>query len=81
MERSKMIADITDIFRDVLDDDSVVVTADTKAADIDDWDSLTHIELVIGIEKHFKIRFNATEINNWANVGEMCNAIDQLLQA
>ncbi len=76
-----MIADITDIFHDVLDDDSLVITSATKASDIDDWDSLTHIELIIGIEKHFKIRFNASEINNWANVGEMCNAIDLLLKA
>jgi len=74
-----MISEITSVFRDVLDNDKIVINEKTVADDIDDWDSLTHIELVIGIEKRFKIKFKTSEINSWANVGEMCNAIDRLL--
>jgi acyl carrier protein len=74
-----MLKEITLIFRDVLDNNKIVITESSKASDVEDWDSLTHIELIIGIEKKFKIRFNTNEINSWANVGEMCAAIDKLL--
>jgi acyl carrier protein len=76
-----MLNEITGVFRNVLDDNKLVINESTNAGDIDDWDSLTHIELIIGVEKKFKIRFNTNEINTWANVGEMCNAIDKLLPA
>ena len=75
MESEKIISEITPIFRKVLDNDSIILNLETTANDIEEWDSLTHIQLVVAIEKHFKIKFTASEIQGFKNVGEMCNAI------
>ena len=71
----EILKEVTDIFKDVLENDDIILNRETSAKDIDDWDSLTHIQLVVGIEKHFKLRFKSSEINSWKNVGEMCDAI------
>lgn len=63
------------IFIDVLDNPDLVLTETTTAADVDDWDSLTHIHLVVAVEKFFKVRFTSKEIQSWDNVGEMINCI------
>jgi len=75
LELAEVIKQVNDIFKDVFDDDSLVINSETTAKDVDDWDSLTHIQLVVAIEKHFKIRFTSTEIHGFANVGQMCEAI------
>jgi len=75
MERNEMLSQINEIFIDTLDDDDIIVEESTQAKDVDDWDSLTHIMLVVAIEKHFKIKFTSKEIISWDNVGEMINAI------
>ena len=59
MERSEMLSQINAIFKDTLDNEEVVIEEITQAADVDDWDSLTHIQLVVSIEKHFKIKFTS----------------------
>ena len=66
------------IFRDVFDDDEIVIDANTTAKDIDGWDSLTHIRLLISIEKVFDLRFTAAEISDLENVGEMVELIVSL---
>jgi acyl carrier protein len=66
---------VTEIFADVLDNPAISLSFNTTANDVDEWDSLTHIQLVVAIEKHFKLRFTASEIRSWNNVGEMCEAI------
>ena len=63
------------IFIDVLDEEDILLQLETTASDIEDWDSLTHIQLVVAIEKHFKIQFTATEIENYENVGDMCRDV------
>ena len=68
---------IQEIFRDQLDDDSLILTDETTANDVEDWDSLTHIMLVVAIEKHFKIKFTSNEILSWKNVGEMIECISK----
>ena len=75
MEREDMLSQINEIFIDTLDNEDVVVDESTQATDVDEWDSLTHIMLVVAIEKHFKIRFTSKEIQSWKNVGEMINCI------
>ena len=75
MTLEEIIQQLYPIFKDVLDNDDIVVTYQTTASDIEEWDSLTHVQLVVAIEKHFKIRFQSNEINRFKNVGEMCVAI------
>jgi acyl carrier protein len=66
---------LIEIIKDVFDDYSIVVNSETNAADIEDWDSLTHISLLVAIEKEFKIKFNLTEVKPLKNVGEMLELI------
>jgi acyl carrier protein len=77
MERSEILAQINEIFVDTLDNEDVVVEEQTQATDVEEWDSLTHIQLVVAIEKHFKIRFTSKEIQSWSNVGEMMDCIQE----
>ena len=75
MNRTDMMRQLQDIFRDLFEDDAIEITDATTAADIEDWDSLAHIELVAMVENHFHIRFSLGEINSFANVGEMCDCV------
>lgn len=75
MDPSQVIKEVNDIFIDVLDEEDIVLKRNTTANDIEDWDSLTHIQLVVAIEKHFNIKFTSSEIQNFADVGEMCDRI------
>jgi acyl carrier protein len=75
MEKSVILTEVNGIFKDVLDDDSIVLSYETSAGDVEGWDSLTHIQLVVAVEKHFKMRFTSKEIQNWKNVGEMLDCI------
>jgi acyl carrier protein len=75
MEKSELLKQVNDIFIDTLDNEDIVLTYDTTANDVEDWDSLNHIQLVVAIEKHFKIRFTSHEIQSWKNVGEMLDCI------
>ena len=63
------------VFEDVFDEDDIVVTAETTANDISEWDSLRHIRLIIAIEKEFGIKFQTSEVNDFKNVGELVNMI------
>ncbi len=77
MEHTEILAEINKIFKNVLDNDSLVIKDETQATDIDEWDSLTHIQLVVATEKKFKVRFTSKEIQTWSNVGEMIKSIEQ----
>ncbi len=67
---------INEIFIDVLEDDSIVLSRESTANEVEDWDSLNHIHLVVAIEKHFKIRFTSQEIQSWENLGEIIDCIE-----
>ena len=63
------------VFREVFDDDRILVTPNTTAADIDDWDSLNHITLISAVEDEFRVRFTMGEVSTMKNVGEMASLI------
>jgi acyl carrier protein len=75
MERSEIYDKLNEIFRDVLDNDEIELTDASKADDIEEWTSLTHIQLIVEIEKAFNLRFTSEEILEWNNVGEMVDSI------
>lgn len=73
---SSTLKQINEIFIEVLEDDSIVLSRETIAEDVEDWDSLNHIHLVVAIEKHFKIRFTSQEIQSWENLGEIIDCLE-----
>ena len=79
MKREEIFKKVSIIFQEVLDDNDIVISEDQGAKDIDEWDSLTHIMLVVETEKAFKLKFLSTEIANWNNIGEMITAIESKL--
>ena len=81
MESTEVLSRVTEIFRDVLDNDDIVLTESTTAPEVEDWDSLNHIQLIVAIEKKFKIKFTSTEIHSFKNVGELVNAISKKVDA
>jgi acyl carrier protein len=66
---------LTQIFRDVLDDDELVLKRELTAKDVDGWDSLTHIRLLVTIERKFSIKFTLPEVRELKNVGELADLI------
>ncbi len=76
MEKAKIYAVLTGIFHDVFDNDSIIVTPDLTAEDVDDWDSLSHLRLVLSVEKSFGVRFSASETGKLKNVGELVSLIE-----
>ena len=75
MSREKVYELLNAVFRDVFDDEELTVNDQTTADDIEDWDSLEHINLVVAVEKKFGIKFNMGEVNKFKNVGEMVDII------
>jgi acyl carrier protein len=73
--RGEILETVNAVFRDVLDNEQIVVTDETTAAAVPEWDSLSHIQLVVAVEKRFGIRFSSREIQNWSNIGEMIDSI------
>lgn len=75
MNREEVYAGLNGVFRDVFDDDGIEVADETTAGDIEDWDSLEHINLVVAVEKEFHVKFTMGEVNGFKNVGEMVDII------
>jgi acyl carrier protein len=68
---------ITEVFKDVLDNESIELFRETTAKDIEEWDSLSHISIIVAIEKEFNIRFDLREIMQLKNIGEFIDLIEQ----
>lgn len=76
MEREEIFSKLNEIFEDVLDlEETPCLTDETTANDIEEWDSLAQIQLVVTIEKAFSVKFTAKEMMSWKNVGEMVDTI------
>lgn len=75
MTREEIFPKLSEVFRDVFDDEDIMVTDSTSAKDIEDWDSLTHINLVVAVEKEFGVKFSMGETQKMKNVGEMVDII------
>lgn len=66
---------IQPIFKDVFDDEDLVVAAETTAADVEDWDSFAQMQIVMGIEAMFRIEFSTDEVTEFKNVGDVVKTI------
>lgn len=75
MQKDELLLQIQDIFRDILDDEEIVLTGASTADDVEGWDSLTHIQLIVAIEKQFRVKFTSKEILSWKNVGELIDSL------
>ena len=71
MTHAEVMERLTGVFRDVFDDDSIVITDQTTANDIEEWDSLEHINLIDAVEQEFHMQFQMKEVSGMKNVGEM----------
>tara|TARA_B100000214_G_scaffold329347_1_gene269035 strand:- start:523 stop:774 length:252 start_codon:yes stop_codon:yes gene_type:complete len=69
---------LTNVFQDVFDDDSIVLTENSTADDIEEWDSLNQIKIILACEKEFDIKLNARDINTLENVGAMLEHLRKL---
>jgi acyl carrier protein len=72
------LAELSEVFQQVFDDDELVVTRDTTAADVEGWDSLTHVSLLLALEKRFAIRFKSGQVAALKSVGELADLIETL---
>lgn len=75
MTTEQIYTQLTEIFRDLFDDESIVLKPDTTAADVEGWDSFNHINLMVAIEARFKIKFKTAEIESLHNVGHLVDVI------
>lgn len=75
MENEDILSALQKIFRSVLFNSSIVLDMKSDAASIEEWDSLTHVELIYSIEQHFKIKFSSREILSWKNIEQMIQSI------
>lgn len=80
MDREAILKKMNEVFCDVFDDDNLVINFDTVADDIEDWDSLTHITLVMALEREFNIEFNLKKIAGLSNVGEMVELVKDMVR-
>jgi len=77
MPRTKddVLREVTEVVRQVLRDPTVQLRAETKANEVKNWDSLSHIEIIVAVEKHFGIKFNFAELQKFQNVGQLCDGV------
>ena len=75
MEKEEIYERLNKVFRDIFDDESIVVKPETTSSDIEDWDSLEHINLIVAVEQEFGMKFNMNEVTTMKNVGEMVDII------
>ncbi len=75
MTRAEILEKTAEIIRNNFDDDALVITDETTAADVEDWDSLEQINILVALEKQFATKFAVSEVEGLQNVGEMVDLI------
>ncbi len=70
---------LTEVFRQVFADPEITLTPDTTANDVDGWDSMSHVNLIMAVENRFNIRFNQKEVMGFRNVGDLARCVDSKL--
>lgn len=81
MDRKKVLEKLNEIFRENFDDEEISLSDSTSSKDIDEWNSLEQINLVVAIQDEFHVKFNIDEVNAMTNVGEMADFIMQKIGA
>jgi acyl carrier protein len=79
MASPEIYKQLTEIFRDLFDDDLIVLTPQTTAGDIDGWDSMMHVNVVLAVEMRFKIKFKTSEVESLHNVGHLADLVETKL--
>ncbi|MEA3443476.1 MAG: acyl carrier protein [Bacteroidota bacterium] len=77
MDKEAILHELETIFKSVLNKNDINLSSDSTASDIEGWDSITHIMLVVEIEKKFKQRFKAREIQSWETIGDIINSLSK----
>lgn len=80
MERNEVIEKITQIFRDVFGDKNIVINDEMTAADVENWDSLTHMLMITKVEEELGIKFKLKELNRLKKVGDLISIVESKLQ-
>jgi acyl carrier protein len=80
ISRNDISSEVENIFKVVFNDNDLVISDSTDSNDIEDWDSLEHINLIVAMEKRFNLKFNISEVSELKNVGEMINLIQRKLE-
>ena len=75
MERKEIFDKMEEVFTDIMDLKDIKLNDETSADDIEEWDSLSHIQIIVAIEKAFGIKFSSQEMITWKNVGDMVDCI------
>ena len=76
MKRAEILSQIIDIISVILDENEIEINESTRLLDIDGWDSLSMIQILVGIEKQFKIKFKSLEYNTWLLISDLIDAIE-----
>lgn len=79
MEKNEILAKLQDIFCDILDNEDIVLENATTADDIEEWDSLAHVQIVAEVEKVFGVKFTSYEITSWIDIEELVDCIAKKL--
>lgn len=77
MERNEIFLGIVEILKDIFDDDELEIYENTCSEDIEDWDSLEYINIIVAVEKRFKVKFSVEDIKNIEDVGAMVNLVER----
>lgn len=81
MVADNLIEKLNDVLRDIFDDDTINASRDTIAADVENWDSMGHIRLVLAVEESFDVKFATPEISSFKNVGDLVDLIEKKLSS